>query len=143
VVDPAGKIAALHLYDGLLKIMPLPTAAAAAEALLLGASSSSSSAIGAATTEPYTARLDEPSVADLCFLHTSPAANPASMSAASTAPSPPLPAIAVLYDSGSNSSSGTRVRKLKTYSVGDRDQELMAGPWPVTGRLNYPLAIYL
>jgi len=133
VVDPAGKLAALHLYDGLLKVMPLPNAAAAAEALLSGASSSS--ALGATTAAPYTARLDEPSVADMCFLHTPAATSSTSAGVASAVPPPPLPAIAVLYDSGStNSSSGARVRKLKTYSVGTRDQELMAGPWPVTGK---------
>ena len=86
--DPLGRMVALHLYEGALKIVPF-TAAGRVQ-------------------EPFSVRLEEANVLDLCFLHGHNAGKPT---------------IAVLY------ADQRGARHVKTYAIGARDREAAPGPW--------------
>ena len=84
-VDPSGRMVALQLYEGALKIIPLtPTGR---------------------VNEPFSVRLEEANVLDLCFLHGSGS----------------KPTVAVLY------ADQRGARHVKTYAVAVRDREAVPG----------------
>lgn len=83
--DPYGRMVALHLYEGALKVVPV----------------SAQGRVG----EPFSVRLEEANVLDVCFLHTGGGGKPT---------------LAVLY------ADQRGARHVRTYALSARERE--AGP---------------
>ena len=107
-VDPRCRAIALHLYDGLLKIVPCE----GSRALEL--------------REAFNVRLEEQGVIDIVFLHSgsssSGAAGPSSSSSSSANPT-----IALLHEDASGQ------RHVRTYEVDCKERDLADGPWSLSG----------
>jgi len=107
-VDPRCRAIALHLYDGLLKIIPCEGARGELR-------------------EAFNVRLEEQGVIDVVFLHP-PSSSPSSSSGAGpSSASSSKPVIALLHEDASGQ------RHVRTYEVDCRERDLADGPWSLQG----------
>lgn len=107
-VDPRCRAIALHLYDGLLKIIPCEGSRGELR-------------------EAFNVRLEEQGVIDIVFLRSSPSSSSSAPSSSASASSSSKPTIALLHEDASGQ------RHVRTYEINSKERDLADGPWSLSG----------